>query len=158
MNNDLYAPPRAVVADVISGPLMARPWQVTLAVYLAGVCLLLPLPGVFDAFMLQTPAELREPLLWGFLLALFALLIALYIVLFVSMARGYRWARIVYSALTLWGLVDTYRSISDTLARAWYFVVLDIGESVVGAATLWLLFTSAANAWFRTRGGRIEPH
>ncbi len=157
MNNDLYAPPRAAVADVTPGPLMARPWQVTLAVNLAWVCLLLPLPGVYDMLMFEIPADIREPLFVKFLLTACALLIALYIVLFVSMARGYRWARIVYSVLTLWGMVDTYRSISDSFARAWYFGVLDIGEIVFGAAALWLLFTSAANAWFRTRGGRIEP-
>src|SRR5687767_14633584 len=150
MNNDLYAPPRAAVADVVPGPLMARPWQVTLAVYLACVCLLLPLPGVYDQLMFQTPAEVREPLLLKFFLTAYAILIALFIVLFVSMARGYRWARIVYSALTLWGMVEMYRSMADTFARAWYFGVLDVGEGLVGAATLWLLFTSAANAWFRT--------
>jgi hypothetical protein len=157
MTNDLYAPPRAAVADVIPGPIMARPWQVTLAVRLAWLSLFLPLPAIYDELFVSTSAEASPPMLLGFFLTTYAILIALLIVLFVSMARGYRWARIVYSALVLWGLFEMFRSVPAEFERTWYFGVLHVVENLIGAATLWLLFTGPANAWFRTRGGRYAP-
>jgi hypothetical protein len=156
MNNDLYAPPRAAVADVIPGPLMARPWQVTLAVRLCWLSTLLALPAVIDVLS-KTPVGVERPAYLAITLAVYVPLFALSFVLYVLMARGYRWSRIVYSALTLFGLVGIVRYAPDEFARAWYLGVLNILVGLLGAATLWLLFTGPANAWFRTRGGRIEP-
>ena len=157
MANDLYAPPRAAVADVIPGPPMARPWQVTLAVRLCWLSTLLSLPDVIDTLYFRPHAGVPDAVYRGTLLAFYLPMFALVVVVYVYLARGYRWSRVLYSALTLIGLVGMIRLIPDDFARTWYLVVFNALVGLLGAATLWLLFTGPANAWFRTRGGRIAP-
>jgi hypothetical protein len=157
MTNDLYAPPRSAVADVIPGPLMSRPWQVTLAVRLCWTSALLSLPVVVDVVWFQGPAGVPRSVYVGIMSAVYVPLFALMIVLFVFLARGYRWARVVYSVLTLLGLLGLIQSVPDGFARTWYLGVLNVLVGLLDAATVWLLFTGPANLWFRTRGGRIAP-
>jgi hypothetical protein len=129
-------------------------------VRLAWLSLLLSFPAFYDASMSLTPAGSDQsiyPRVLVVFLAGCALLVALIIVVFVWMGRGYRWARIVYSAAILISLVGMFRSVPVEFERGWYFGVLDIVVNALGAATVWLLFTQDANAWFRTRGGRIAP-
>jgi hypothetical protein len=92
-----------------------------------------------------------------FTLLVYTPMLALFVVLYVTMARGFRWARIAYSVLTLLGLFGAYKFIPQTFERATYLGVLYVIVGVLGIATLWLLFTAPANAWFRTGGGRLAP-
>src|SRR5688572_23117001 len=73
-------------------------------VRLAWLSLLLSFPAFYDASMSLTPAGSDQsiyPRVLAVFLAGCALLVALIIVVFVWMGRGYRWARIVYSAAIL---------------------------------------------------------
>jgi hypothetical protein len=155
MDNSPYAPPQAVVADVIPGPTMIRPWQVRVAVALCWLGTLLTLPEASHEFLLPHE-DVEQSVYVGVLLVAYVPLYALFCLLYVLMARGHRWARVVYAALQLLGYLAMFQTVPASFDRGWLYGVLNVLVGLQGVATLWLLFTGAANAWFRTRGGRIE--
>ena len=155
MDNSPYAPPQAPVADVTPEALMARPWQVRAALGLWVLSLLVTLPA-FIRDLRGSHGDVDQTLYRISLLTAGVPLCALIVLMFVLLARGYRWARIIYSALTLLGFFGMFRTVPVSFELAWYFGVLNVLSGLLGAATLWLLFTGPANAWFRTRGGRFE--
>jgi uncharacterized membrane protein YfhO len=156
MDNTLYAPPRAVVADIVPGPSMARPWQVRVAVALCWLIVVLTVPDLVNSILAAVPDVSR---LTAFLAAIYGLAIVVVVLLAtlnVLMARGYRWARIVFSVVTLLDLLVRCQNVSVGFEQAWYFGVLNIAVTLLDIAALCLLFTGPANAWFKTRGGQIE--
>jgi hypothetical protein len=155
MDNTPYAPPQAPVADITPGPLMTRPWQVRVAVWLCSLGLLMTLPEAIRDFLFAH-SGVNQMDYKGAMLFVYVPLCGLFGLLFVLLAHGIRWARIGYSVLTLLGLFGMMQSVPLSFERAWYFGVLNLLTGLMSAVTLWLLFTGPANAWFRTRGGRIE--
>jgi hypothetical protein len=156
MDNTPYAPPRAPVADVIPGLPMPRPWQVRAALVLCWLIPVFTFPELADDLFTSVPGDAQETsffvFLAGFVIVAFALLGLLYMLL----ARGYRWARIVFAVFSLLDLISRVKSAPEGFAQAWYLGVLNIVVMLLSVAALCLLFTGPANAWFRTRGGRIE--
>ena len=65
-------------------------------------------------------------------------------------------ARVVFSIMTLLDVFSRARALSTGSERAWYWSAQSVLMCLLGVAALVLLFTGPANAWFRTRGGRVE--
>lgn len=136
---------------------MARPWQVRTAVGLCFLSLLLELPGVVDELWFRIPDDIRATSFFGVMIGVISLVIVLICVLIVLLAHGYRWARVVYAIVALLGLAQVFSSVPESFGRATYLGILSVVAYTLDVAALCLLFTRPANAWFRTRGGRIAP-
>jgi hypothetical protein len=156
MNNDPYAPPKAVVDDVISGPPMTRPWQVRVAVAICWLIVVFTIPEFFEGAFLSGIGDVREKAFLAFLIGFAVGVLALLAVLNVLLARGYRWARIVFSVFSLLDLLTRIQNALTSFDQGWYMGLLNVLEGLLTIAALCLLFTGPANAWFRTRGGQVE--
>ena len=155
MTHNPYAVPVATVADV-SKEIVTKPGPVRIAIILCWISMALGLPDVIDqAFFKGGSAMERVAHLVGMAL-FFVPMFTLVIVLIVCMSRGHRWARIGYALLTAFGVLLTINFVSDTFARAWYFGVLSVVGTAIDLATVALLFTAPANAFYRKRP-RMEP-
>jgi hypothetical protein len=83
-----------------------------------------------------------------FTLAALAVAITFLGVLTRSLARGGRWARNLYSVITVISIAQMYRTLPVDFAHATSLGWLNIAAHALGMLTLGLLFTRPANAWF----------
>jgi hypothetical protein len=145
MTDNRYAPPVALVSEIADKPLPARPRPVAWAIRLLWASTALSvLPSVAE--ILQTPTAAH--LLFGLLSQAVAIAFACY--LYVCVGRGRNWARIVLLVLValntaVVALVPAARS-GSTFEQV--FMLLNTACDIASMA---LLFTPAASAWFRKR-------
>jgi hypothetical protein len=150
MERNLYAPPAAPVADPVEAPedRGRRPIEVTWAVRLLWASLAVGVVGQLWQYLLRLP--------FGYLIIL---LVALAIRCVISVwvlyriANGRNWARLVLLAILLLGLAyigynwRVYAAIfNGTLNEA---LVSTITKTILDIGATGLLFTPAANRWFR---------
>ena len=149
MAHNPYTPPSAELADLARGSLPPRPRQVKASLGLVFLSIAISVAGyILDG---ATPGyERGEPRAFYILLAAYYLVVlGLGALLIFYLARGYRWARIVFSALVGLFVVQEVRELPETLNFEWSFVVLYLLNILVRSACVLLLFSPAANRWFR---------
>ena len=145
MPRNPYAPPDAAVADPPSGPLV-RPVVIRRGVQLLWISFGV---GFLGAIFHAGPAE---P--WTITLGFMAAFGSILAWLIVHIARRRNWARVTYLILAVLSDVDSLSSLpsSRDLYHAHPSVlVIDVAGVVLEALGLCLLFTRAANAWFKAR-------
>src|SRR5262245_24042325 len=101
MNNDPYAPPQAVVADIAPEPRAIGPWQVRVAVALCWLNAALTIPEVVVNVFESTPGHVRSALFFAAMAGVAIVVTAFLVFMYVFLGRGYRWARVVFSIVTL---------------------------------------------------------
>ncbi len=148
MTHNPYSPPSAPVADAEAAPI-AMPWQINVSTWLIGISLVLGIVG----FGME-PASLGfdaadDGALIVIMLTMVVAILGAVVLLAICIRRAHRWARIVYSALVLLNLISAYEDVPESFASSWYFGVLYLVAALLDLATVVLLFTPAANAWFR---------
>ena len=153
MRDDRYAPPVAVVADVLPAqPAIERPRQIVLAVQLAAIGYVLGLAVLVVAWDYYSKLQPNGAVLFN---QVFALAISVW--LYGKVYAGRNWARIVLLVLAIVGMAFTFNQTFVTLLKAAPLIakvqmVVGIGTNV---AILWLLFLSPGREWFKKRAGNV---
>lgn len=138
MTHDVrYSPPQTVVLDVADRPRGPRPKRVSTAMRI-----------VWGAFVLGTPSFVYQMTMepqWP--VVVFMLLItALVILLYLKVAAGRNWARIVLAVL----LALSVPALAMPLEPSPLWVqVLDWTCLALDMVALWLLCTGESSSWFR---------
>ena len=144
-----YSPPAAQVADA-SVPAVQRPWQMKVAVRLLWASIVIGLVGIgFEPATISSTIE-KLPL-FGVVVVLSAMVVmfAMIAVVIVCIARGHRWARIVYSALVALNFIGIYGGVTSSFAISWYYGALYLLGIAVDLTSVILMFSPPANRWFR---------
>lgn len=145
MTHNPYKPP---IVDV-DEPEVPRPWQIKVALALFGLALVLNIPHVIYRVTRVAPNDPAryEKMIWtGVGLATMIFLAGL---IFAGIWRGLRWGRILYVVVVLLGAINAFTVIPVWFRRSAYLGTTDLLSSVIDIAALALLFTPAANAFFR---------
>ena len=150
-----YTPPLAPVADSIeSAAPVLKPWQVKYAVYLFWASFVF---GILSFVLApdKTGVYAGDALPIQVIVGVFVLAtLAFACLLIICIGWGHRWARIIYSALVVWGCIDAYQVLGESFARSWMDGVVYLLASVTDVAGVVLLLTPPANAWFREVAAR----
>jgi hypothetical protein len=148
MTHNPYTPPAAVVADAATTALPPRPWQMKAALTLILLSLAIGLVSLAlnpEALELGGMNGQQYAIVGTFCLVFLGLVAGV----IVCVWRAHRWARIVYSALVVISLMGEFSDLPMAMQQPWVYNVLYLLSILADFATLVLLFTPAANAWFR---------
>jgi len=153
MSDNPYAPPAAKVADVETDRAMERPREVTLAVWLCWLSIVVALPAIVDGYIEFVVQETDRAASIGYIV-INVMMYAIGIWVILALSRARRWARVAYVALALLGILGNISAWDQYQARPWYAGSTMFLSSFVDIAVVVLLFRPAANAWYRARGRR----
>jgi len=153
MSGNPYAPPSTQVVDIDAGVSIPRPRVVQVALVLCWVSLVIELPLIPEQFVRDQLGSGPGVLLVAFVL-FYVALTAFAILVNVSIGRARNWARIVYAVLTGLNLIPMFGSFSELMAQRWYAWSISLLATAMDVVVVVLLFTPAANAWYRVRGRR----
>ena len=147
MDRNPYAAPVANV-DPVKEP-RERPWPVKAALSLFGVALVSSVPPVVYRFA-SVGSGSHSPTL-DHVAATIGLLVMLGLasLVFTGIWRGWRWGRILYAVVVVLGSISAYTAVPVWFSRSTYLGVADLLSTLADIAALALLFTPAANAFFR---------
>jgi hypothetical protein len=145
-----YSPPAARVSDpaVATAPSVVR-WTVWTNI---ATLIVNPLIGAFDASpMPGVPAGLRSAYLAGLLVGLVIIgpMYALLALLLYKIYRQRNWARIAFALLTVFASCAYAPSVLHKLTTNPIIGTLNALSSMATLATVAMVFTPAANRWFR---------
>ncbi len=151
MNGNPYAPPQAAVSEVIPGPPAVRPREVTRAVVLLWIGVVIgDLFSLIDAWVNR-----GRPGVPGLVVALIALPIGLLIVWWFTgkILKGRNWARIlVLISVLLLPFNIWFVAINPAMTGQRLLPVLtQVGPWPLYAWACWLVFSSPGKEWFRRR-------
>ncbi len=152
-NRNPYSPPAARVSDpvVSSVPRVVR-WTVWINV---AILIFNPIIGAFDGTLMPTvSAESRSAYQWGLIagIVIAAAGNVLFAVLLHRIYHRRNWARMVFALLTAAGLFAYTPYVLNEFPAHPITGSLSALSSMMSLATLVLVFTPAANRWFRDRG------
>jgi hypothetical protein len=146
MDRNPYAPPVSPVADPteVKGE---RPKEVTLAVRFLWLSVALGAVGMLMRQLKPSaPAQMFEWLIAaGVVFAIWAWIVT-------KIARGRNWARILFIVLAIVGLIVAAVSLPFTIqvyTAEPLTGILSLVQLILEAATLYLLLTAPARAWFK---------
>ena len=77
------------------------------------------------------------------------ILLALACLVFTAIWKGWRWGRILYAVVVVLGVVSAFTAVPVWFQRSLFLGVTDLLSNLADIAALVMLFTPAANAWFR---------
>jgi hypothetical protein len=125
-------------------PTSGKPKAVTLAMALLWASLALGLAKFAMSYSsLAAAPNLKVTL------AVLGATLAVYILLIVMMSKGKNWARIAFLVLFLIGLVPSLPTLLADFARSPVIGGLGLGDVVLQAWALILVFTDPGKTWFR---------
>jgi TRAP-type C4-dicarboxylate transport system permease small subunit len=150
MADNPYAPPSAVVADIPAPDAPARPWEVRLAVCLLGIALVAQVPEAIAALYSETPVFSHDSSAMGFIVAATLAGFAVFGAMIYCVWLGFRWARIVYSALTVLGWLSILSEGGEAFAQGLWSGLFYLTYAACDVIGVLLLFLPASNTWFRT--------
>ncbi len=153
MTENPYAPPAAKVSDVDAGEPLPRPGAVARAIQLFWISFVLTLPFAFvgdDLFPDSGDTETLAAVVIGLIFALAVLAFMIWVV--IQIGRAKNWARVAYVILAILGWLFTFSDLPGMFSQAWYSWSWDLVSAAIDVAIVVLLYTPAANAWFRARG------
>jgi hypothetical protein len=148
-----YAPPAAKVSDVDAGEPLPRPRAVTRAIQLFWISFVLTLLFVFvgdDLLPGSGDTESIAAVVIGFIFALAVLAFLIRVV--VQIGRAKSWARVAYVILAVLGWLLSLSDLPGMFSQPWYSWSWDLASAAIDVAIVVLLYSPAANAWFRARG------
>ena len=154
MSRNPYAPPTAAVADPPLPVSIPRPREVTLSVRLLWLSFAL---SCTDTIVRTSLDRDEDVMVQGLALVLVAINGAVAAWLIFKIAGGRNWARIAYTVLSVLGYVSMVTNWSTYLAAyhgepGW--IGLDILATLTDLGGLYLMFTKAANTWFKSRAAQ----
>jgi hypothetical protein len=103
--------------------------------------------GAIDPSTLGFEAGMERPEL-VFMAAILVVLFGLFFALVFCVWRGHRWARIVYSALTVLGVIASLVDLPSISGQPPGYRVLYLLAIAADSATVIVLFMPATNSWF----------
>lgn len=125
-------------------PTSGKPKSITLAMALLWASLALGLAKFAMSYSsLAATPNLKVTL------AVLGATLAVYILLIVMMSKGKNWARIAFLVLFLIGLVPSLPTLLADFARSPLIGGLGLGDVVLQAWALVLVFTNPGKTWFR---------
>jgi len=152
MAHNPYTPPGAVVEDSAAADAVPRPGQLKVAILLMWLSLAASLATLllFPEEMIGEFKDVPRPVVIG-LVSFLAVFMAFVVVLIVGTARGWRWARIVYTIVLALSYASTLANPAEIFEASWYLRLLYLMSLAVDLASIVLLYMPATNAWFRAR-------
>lgn len=159
LEGNRYAPPAASVADLTSARPAKRPREVTRAVRLFWVVLVLRLLNFQLSAVVIGGADTEVPasVLWGFVAISSLVVVGFSAWIFVKVASGRNWARVICLLLTVVNFAaaaySEWQTVAASLATQQALLtisgmVVDAVATVLDFYALFLLFTKAAAPWF----------
>lgn len=128
-----------------------RPWSIKTSLALLVLSLAVSVPHVVYRFTRETPeGGLHELELFGLVVSVLIML-ALAAAVFTAIWRGRRWGRILYAMVVVLMAFSAISAMPAWFRRSAFLGVTDLLSTVADLAALALLFTPAANAFFRKR-------
>jgi hypothetical protein len=141
-----YAPPKSNVVASHGRVEKTKPRQVTYAVWLLWMSILLSIPtSIFEFDRTQQDRPLPET---GLIVS-FLLIYALEVALVLLISRGRNWARITFLALVALAIVSASRGVFLILSYPVSQLALNAGILATELAAIYLLFTPPGSRWFR---------
>lgn len=152
MNDNPYAPPKAVVADPVIDPAARnRPPEVTLAARLLWVALALgAFNAIVDSARLATAGSVSPYFVVGSV-AGSLLVLGLLAWLTHRIAHGRNWARIVFLLMFVMGIPIFLLQLPAMFATSVFATAISAAISVLQMIALYLVFLGAGSHWFRRR-------
>lgn len=147
MDFNPYKPPAGNVDEVR----VLLPLQIRYALSLFGLALMLNVPHVIHRFARVAPSDpfhYEKMIGTGIGLATMIVLAGL---IFFAIWRAFRWGRVLYVLVVLLGSINAFTAIPVWFRRSAYLGTMDLLSTLADFAALALLFTPAANAFFRKR-------
>jgi membrane protease YdiL (CAAX protease family) len=152
MNKNPYAAPSAVVSDRPEmAPAIGRPKQVTIAVALLWIDLVIAFPILYLMWKRDEDHEL-----WVVILAITLVVLAIYAAGIFFANRGKNWARLLILAFVIVTTLTVLLPSEDETPQALIETVLDYLSLMLEFAALYLLFSKPGALWFRAR--EQEPY
>jgi hypothetical protein len=152
MEENRYKPPAAAVADVDPGvPNLERPAVIRYGAWLLWAETLIGLPGFISA-ILKPPPEVATGITHIVFIVTMTITFGILMLFtwFTWMAwKGRNWARIVHLVFMLLGLAFAYWAVRLMFGKSTYDGVVSVLQNVMYAVGVALLFTPAANRWYR---------
>lgn len=150
MNHNPYAPPTSSVADpeLPAATLIARPRTATIAVAFCWVSALIAMPGIIFG-IIKDAARFPGATYVVVMAIVLALFLGLGFTVIVFLGLGRRWARILYSVLSVMSLFTLRSGFIAAFAQGRLFGGLYLLGTILDVAVIILLFLPASNAWFR---------
>ena len=141
-----YAPPKS---NVVTGPrreVETKPRQVTYAVWLLWISILLSIPtSIFELERIQD----GSPLIEASVASAFILVYGLEVALALLIGRGRNWARITFLVLVALSFASVLPGLPVVLAYPVSQVALNAAILAAELAAIYLLFTPPGSRWFR---------
>lgn len=135
-----YSPPRAEVRDAGASRLLAaRPLQIVQAAALSAVSMFIGIVSAAIPYSSAPAQMLVETGIWACVIVAGILIIA-------ALLRGRHWARVVYAAVTIVGVLGIPLEWS---ARPSGALALDIVSLVLAVIVVFLVFTKPGSLWFK---------
>ncbi len=151
MSGNPYAPPTAQVANVDPDLPLPRPRAVSLAILFFWISVAVSLPLWFvDGAVDTSDSDVFAVMVIGWIIGIALLAFTIWVI--VSIGRARNWARITYSVLAILGWLMVIVDLPGLVASPWYNWLGYLLNAALDVAIVVLLFTPAANAWFRARG------
>ena len=156
MNHNPYSPPSAVVADTEPGSPMERPAQVTLAVRVLWLGLILGLPGaIYNIFVQPLPPGFSRGLLLGISAVSWVIGFLIVYWIFGAVGKGKNWARILLAVLlginALVIAVMGKALLAVMAVNGTWQVVIYLVQLLTYAVAVVLTFMPNARPWFKPR-------
>ena len=152
MNDNPYAPPKAVVADPVIDPAArSRPREVTLAARLLWVALALgAFNAVVDSARLASSGSVPPYFLVG---SVAGSLLVLCVLAWLTnrIAHGRNWARIVFLVMFVIGIPIFLLQLPVMFASSVFATAVSATISVLQMIALYLVFLGAGSYWFSRR-------
>jgi uncharacterized membrane protein HdeD (DUF308 family) len=153
MDNNPYAPPRTVVADIESPFDLPRPREVTGAVRLYWLALLVAVPSaIYDMFTTPVPGATLAMLVIIFGV-IWALVLGLMYWIYSSIGKGRNWARILTTVLVVVGLLFSFWAVPVMFAQSTLSGITYLVQTALNVWATVLLYKEPANTWFRAMKG-----
>lgn len=141
-----YAPPKSNVVAGFRREVEAKPKQVTYAVWLLWISILLSIPtSIYEFDRIQEWSRLVEI---G-LIATFVLMYGLEIALTLLIGRGRNWARITFLVLVALSFASVLPGLPVFLTYPVSQLALNAAILAAELAAIYLLFTPPGSRWFR---------
>lgn len=147
VQNSPYAPPRASVEDQVSGPAPERPPVVDRAVMLLWTGLAIGVLSTLYNLVRPMAIQRGAPLALGMGFAVVGFAVSIWI--YLAIARGRNWARILYLIFTIFSLLGLVYSFFALAMFGSVRLVFALVGTVLHCYVSYLLLTAAAREWFQ---------
>jgi hypothetical protein len=144
MNNNLYAPPKAPVADLLPGS-SERPVQVRLAAFLLWISFGI---GAVNTDLLQWQ-HLKTLSSLGFTMLIQSVVLFIFSWITYKVWCGRNWARFTFLVLIIGGLPFFLPQLPAIFAQSWVSGSIGVAQTFMQLGAVYLVFFSLGRTWFK---------